>query len=118
MDKQIIKDKELGEKITQACFLLNATLFALEELQSTRLFKHSLKNKIKGLNEELEVFLKVPMETAFQSNPGSYDKMLNGLSNIAKTISQLSVFQIEEAEKAINQVKDKQFPNENEKSCS
>lgn len=105
MNTKVIQDEELNQKITQACFLLNASLFALDELQSTNLFKHSLKNKIKGLSQELELLLAAPMETASKSNPESYQKFINGLGSIAKTLSALSVFQIEEAEKAVSNIK-------------
>ena len=105
MNTKAIQDEELNQKITQACFLLNASLFALDELQSTKLFKHSLKNKIKGLSGELESLLSTPMKTAYESNPESYQKFINGLGNIAKTLSELSVFQIEEADKLVSNIK-------------
>ena len=102
-----ITDEALNKKINQALFLLNACLFALDELESTSLFKHSLKAKIKSLSSELEFTLKTPMKSACDSNHESYQKFMISLESISKLMSELSVFQLGEAETAVTEIKNK-----------
>ena len=89
-------------QITQACFLLNASLYALDNLTQTDLFQHSLKYKINGLSKDLEKVLTSPMKSAIETDEVAFHKFLGALEGIAEKLSKCSVHDLEKISEKID----------------